>query len=147
MIVECPDCHAVFDDAYRWTFCPHNTFAANDGNNNFRHHVESLLRPAPLGQRWNPQARGAAACKYCHDPAYMTRRGVAAAREDGKPGGVVWLHPTVGQGRSVECEYQAELDGIAEAMPPPITVTTWQRIRFWLQTRYYAARDFFQGFE
>lgn len=88
MIVECPDCHAVFDDTYRWTFCPHDTFAANDGKNNFRHHVESLLRPAPLGRRlWEAK------------------------------------------------------------MPPPITVTTWQRIRFWLQTRYYAARDFFQGFE
>lgn len=96
MIVECPECHAIFDDAYRWTFCPHDTFAANDGKNNFRHHVESLLRPAP----------GATRGRQLDPPPPC-------------------LSPN----------------------PPAIKVTTWQQIRFWVQSRYYAARDFFLGFE
>jgi hypothetical protein len=25
-IVKCPDCAKVFDDFYRWTFCPHEAF-------------------------------------------------------------------------------------------------------------------------
>lgn len=45
MIVTCPKCEARYDDTYRWTICPHGTFAANDGQNNFAHHPESLYQP------------------------------------------------------------------------------------------------------
>jgi hypothetical protein len=45
MIVSCDKCGARFDDEYRWTFCPHNTFAANDGRNNFAHHPNSYISP------------------------------------------------------------------------------------------------------
>lgn len=45
MIVTCPQCRRGYDDAYRWTFCPHDTFAANDGENNFAHHPESYIGP------------------------------------------------------------------------------------------------------
>lgn len=41
-----------FDDEYRTTICPHETFAANDGANNFAHHPESHLAPADELQRW-----------------------------------------------------------------------------------------------
>jgi hypothetical protein len=44
MTVICKKCGALFDDEFRWTFCPHETFAANDGQNNFRHHPEAYLK-------------------------------------------------------------------------------------------------------
>jgi hypothetical protein len=43
MIVTCSKCEARFDDEYRTTICPHETFAANDGQNNFAHHPEAYL--------------------------------------------------------------------------------------------------------
>jgi len=43
MIVRCQKCNKGFDDQFRWTICPHETFAANDGQNNFQHHPESYL--------------------------------------------------------------------------------------------------------
>ena len=44
MIVSCTyGCGARFDDEFRSTICPHNTFAANDGQNNFAHHPEAYL--------------------------------------------------------------------------------------------------------
>lgn len=43
MIVQCTDCQMYFEDCYRSTICPHETFAANDGSNNFAHHPESHL--------------------------------------------------------------------------------------------------------
>ncbi len=43
MIVKCNTCRKYFDDEFRMTYCPHDTFAANDGNNNFWHHPESHL--------------------------------------------------------------------------------------------------------
>lgn len=45
MIITCRTCAARFDDEFRSTICPHNTFAANDGENNFAHHPESYLSP------------------------------------------------------------------------------------------------------
>ncbi len=45
MIVHCPSCGARYADEFRWTICPHETFAANDGKNNFGHHPESFLEP------------------------------------------------------------------------------------------------------
>lgn len=45
MIVECRKCLSAFDDEFRTTICPHETFAANDGNNNFAHYPESYLSP------------------------------------------------------------------------------------------------------
>lgn len=38
---KCKSCGAAYDDEFRSTICPHATFAANDGNNAFRHHIES----------------------------------------------------------------------------------------------------------
>jgi len=43
MIVKCSDCEKYFDDEYRTTICPHETFPANDGENRFVHHPESYL--------------------------------------------------------------------------------------------------------
>lgn len=43
MIIYCPNCPMKFDDEYRSTICPHHTFPANDGRNNFAHHPEALL--------------------------------------------------------------------------------------------------------
>ena len=44
MIVTCVrGCGKRFDDEYRTTICPHETFAANDGRNNFAHHPEAHL--------------------------------------------------------------------------------------------------------
>jgi hypothetical protein len=43
----CTKCRAMFDDEFRTTICPHETFAANDGYNNFRHYPESLLLHPP----------------------------------------------------------------------------------------------------
>jgi hypothetical protein len=47
VIVDCIyGCGARFDDEYRTTICPHGTFAANDGRNNFQHHPEAFLNVA-----------------------------------------------------------------------------------------------------
>lgn len=45
MIVECKKCLRAYDDEFRWTICPHETFAANDGNNNFAHNPDAYLSP------------------------------------------------------------------------------------------------------
>lgn len=47
MIVKCERYGKRFDDTFRSTFCPHDTFLANDGENNFRHHEESFLSSRP----------------------------------------------------------------------------------------------------
>jgi hypothetical protein len=39
----CPNCDTRYDDTFRLTICPHETFAANDGQNNFSHHPESFI--------------------------------------------------------------------------------------------------------
>jgi hypothetical protein len=51
MIIQCEKCKKHFDDEYRWTICPHETFAANDGKNNFAHYPESYLEEETNGQR------------------------------------------------------------------------------------------------
>lgn len=43
MIIKCEKCIKYFDDQFRYTGCPHNTFSANDGQNNFKHHPEAWL--------------------------------------------------------------------------------------------------------
>lgn len=43
MIQNCHYCEASFDDEFRFTYCPHDLFLVNDGNNNFRIHEESEL--------------------------------------------------------------------------------------------------------
>lgn len=43
MILKCETCKKHFDDEFRVTYCPHNTFSANDGDNNFRHYPESYI--------------------------------------------------------------------------------------------------------
>lgn len=43
MIIKCPDCPKYFDDEFRDTVCPHNTFLANDGRNKFKHYPDSWL--------------------------------------------------------------------------------------------------------
>lgn len=45
MIIQCSACHQFFDDEFRSTLCPHETFPANDGCNRFAHHPESYLAP------------------------------------------------------------------------------------------------------
>lgn len=39
----CTHCDTRYDDEFRSTICPHETFAANDGHNNFAHHPESFF--------------------------------------------------------------------------------------------------------
>lgn len=48
MIIKCLKCKKCFDDQFRVTDCPHDTFMANDGQNNFRHYHESYLSDKPL---------------------------------------------------------------------------------------------------
>lgn len=43
MLIRCSTCQRVLDDQFRTTICPHQTFAANDGANNFAHHPDSYL--------------------------------------------------------------------------------------------------------
>lgn len=43
MIIRCEKCQVVYDDEFRTTICPHGTFAANDGYNNFAHHPEAFI--------------------------------------------------------------------------------------------------------
>lgn len=43
MTRKCESCNWTYDDEFRSTICPHDTFAANDGNNNFAHHPDSVL--------------------------------------------------------------------------------------------------------
>lgn len=43
MIVTCEICKKYYDDEFRDTQCPHDTFSANDGQNNFKHYPEAWL--------------------------------------------------------------------------------------------------------
>lgn len=43
MITKCGKCGASYDDQYRYTICPHLTFPANDGYNNFTVYKEAHL--------------------------------------------------------------------------------------------------------
>lgn len=78
MNVHCSTCGAVFDDTYRLTFCPHDTFAANDGHNRFAHHPESTLwaPPAPDDDRFESPAMFAAACRLVHHAEHVLPPGV-----------------------------------------------------------------------
>ena len=57
MIVTCDKCKARYDDEFRLTICPHDTFLANDGINNFAHHPESILIK-PMKQKGKMVFRG-----------------------------------------------------------------------------------------
>lgn len=43
MIIKCEECNKYYDDKFRDTSCPHVTFLANDGHNNFKHYSDSWL--------------------------------------------------------------------------------------------------------
>jgi hypothetical protein len=43
MIIQCDKCQKYYDDEFRDTSCPHDTFLANDGQNNFKHYVGAWL--------------------------------------------------------------------------------------------------------
>jgi hypothetical protein len=47
MVVHCALCTQWYDDEYRVTFCPHDTFLANDGTNRFAHHPRAYLAKVP----------------------------------------------------------------------------------------------------
>jgi len=47
MIVKCEKCSIYYNDTYRFTFCPHDAFSANDGNNNFKVHEDSYRSNQP----------------------------------------------------------------------------------------------------
>lgn len=49
MIKPCADCQRWFEDQYRSTICPHQTFPANNGNNVFMHHGDAYLSDTPPG--------------------------------------------------------------------------------------------------
>lgn len=50
MIVNCSKCHFYFDDTFRLTYCPHATFPANDGSNNFTRYEGAYLSKDPPPQ-------------------------------------------------------------------------------------------------
>lgn len=58
MVVACPRCGAKYDDTYRWTYCPHRAFSANDGRNNFEYHYDSLLIGGKALLRGQPPGSG-----------------------------------------------------------------------------------------
>ena len=58
MIVKCEICKARFDDEWRTTICPHETFPANDGRNNSAHNPAAFLEPVV-------QPKAPVACKIC----------------------------------------------------------------------------------
>jgi|HubBroStandDraft_2_1064218.scaffolds.fasta_scaffold357458_2 hypothetical protein len=52
MIVQCDKCKMYYDDQFGLTLCDpatgcHQTFAANDGQNNFKHYPESWFGAHP----------------------------------------------------------------------------------------------------
>jgi hypothetical protein len=52
MIIRCQACNKYFEDVFRSVMCPHDTFMANDGNNNFAKHEDSYLsQTAPSPDR------------------------------------------------------------------------------------------------
>jgi NTP pyrophosphatase (non-canonical NTP hydrolase) len=62
MIVRCDICKFSFEDEYRSHCCPHETFAANDGRNNFAHHPGSYLGAANGGNGLGPKV-----LEYAHN--------------------------------------------------------------------------------
>jgi len=58
MILKCNTCNKWFEDTYRFTFCPHRAFAANDGHNNFKVHDDAYLSAAPPVLTINEEAHG-----------------------------------------------------------------------------------------
>lgn len=50
MIIKCLECNKYFDDEFRTTSCPHDTFSANDGKNNFKHYPGAWLNDKPAIQ-------------------------------------------------------------------------------------------------
>lgn len=58
MIVSCQHgCGRRFDDEFRSTLCPHDTFAANDGRNRFAHHPESYISEPAATPASSPTGR------------------------------------------------------------------------------------------
>lgn len=47
MILQCDACQRWYDDEFRRTYCPHTTFPANDGNNNFQEYPRAYLADVP----------------------------------------------------------------------------------------------------
>jgi hypothetical protein len=43
MMVLCGECGGMYDDEFLLTICPHQAFPANDGNNNFALHEDSVV--------------------------------------------------------------------------------------------------------
>lgn len=93
MIVKCPRCTRSFDDEFRFTFCPHTTFIANDGQNNFREYPESYLGPPERSTLMNTQTTIHAfnsiqsGCSKCGNGTVVPaiREAVAAAMPAGIP--------------------------------------------------------------
>lgn len=54
MVVRCLICKVWFDDEFRSTICLHDTFPANDGQNNFEFHEDSYLSETepPTDRDW-----------------------------------------------------------------------------------------------
>lgn len=67
MIIQCVKCNARFDDEFRTTICPHETFAANDGKNNFSHHPEALLEIETkiTPHAYSPDHQAMGDCQVC----------------------------------------------------------------------------------
>lgn len=66
MIVQCQTCSRSFDDEFRSTICPHDTFLANDGQNNFAHYPDSYITNCPLVTGLRPCECDLPRCPVCN---------------------------------------------------------------------------------
>jgi hypothetical protein len=85
----------AFEDKYRSTICPHDTFAANDGKNNFAHHPEAFLRlvddnPDPTGVFSKTEYDLAAASGMNAPPESMPYLRIGECRQSITAIGIVW---------------------------------------------------------
>lgn len=58
MIVQCPECRKYFEDHSRSYVCPHATFPANDGKNNFTVHNDAYLSDEPTSKQKELERHG-----------------------------------------------------------------------------------------
>ena len=117
MIVRCEvGCRFYFDDEFRSTLCPHDTFPANDGHNQFAHHPESYLSSAPkagavMDQEWLNE----------HHPAARQLLGTEAAR-------TAYVTGRLFGGQKIEVNHFARLVEVVDACERT-GVDPWPHVR------------------
>lgn len=82
MILKCNTCFKYFDDQFRDTSCPHDTFSANDGKNNFKHYSESWLNDHyPLIGFQDPNYQNTMKSEYNHYQEWLNNNKVRIGNE------------------------------------------------------------------